>query len=95
MSVFERFRQSPRWLILFVCVAALAVSAAAFLPHDDTGGEDLDCLVCKAGQTSFTDLSVVDAGEPPVLWTSKGPEYRAPLVHERVLETGSPRAPPA
>lgn len=96
MRLFQPSHRFSPWLALFVAFVAVAVATVAFVPHDDTaGGEDLDCLLCKAGQARSTEVSVDRLVEPPLAETFSSPEYRAPLVHERVHDTGSPRAPPA
>jgi hypothetical protein len=95
MTLLKRFRLSPRWLVLLVGFAALAVTSAALMPHDDGNSEDFDCLVCKVGHQPLTELSAVLVAEPPLTLTSKAPSYRALHIWAPLVEPGSPRAPPA
>ena len=94
MSFLAQCRLSPRWLVLLVGLAALAVMTAALVPHDDGKVEDQDCLVCKAGHQPLTQLTVELVSEPPVDFTSTTPAYRAALAPTDVVESGAPRAPP-
>ena len=76
MSLLAQCRLSPRWLVLLVALAALAVTTAALVPHDDGKFEDQGCLVCKAGHQPLTQLTVELVSEPPVDFTST----TAPLI---------------
>jgi len=93
VTLLEHLRRSPRWVILLVGIAALAVTTAALIPHNDNG-EDLDCLVCKAGHAPFTELTVVLVAEPPLEISSFQPERRAQIARALARDTASPRAPP-
>lgn len=95
MTMLARFRLSPRWLVLLVGLAAVAVTTVALLPHDDGNGEDFDCLVCKAGHEPLTELYVEATGVPPVVRTSSAPVYRSDVHADAVVDAGSARAPPA
>ena len=95
MNCLAKFRLSPRWLVLLVGFAALAATTAAFVPHDEGIGEDLDCLVCKAGNQPLTELSVELVGEPPIALSSSTPIFEASFTKSPVIESGVPRAPPA
>lgn len=94
MTLLKQFRLSPRWLVLLVGFAALAVSTVALLPHDDGVGDDVDCLVCKAGHQPLTELSPQLVAEPPLALASHAPRDRASTPLAPVVDTGSPRAPP-
>ena len=94
MSFLAQCRLSPRWLVLLVGLAALAVMTAALVPHDDGKVEDQGCLVCKVGHQPLTQLMVELVSEPPVDFTSTTPAYRAALASIDVVESGTPRAPP-
>lgn len=95
MTLMKQFRLTPGWLVLLVGLAALAVTSAALMPHDDGKSEDFDCLVCKAGHQPVTELSAVLVAEPPLALSSKAPGYRALHLWAPFIESGSPRAPPA
>ena len=93
MTLLAQFRRSPRWLVLLVGFATLAVATASLMPHDEGTSEDIDCLVCKAGQKPLTELSVELVAEPSAL-TSEAPHRRVLHTWAPVIESGSPRAPP-
>ena len=95
MTLLAQFRHSPRWLVLLVGLAAVAVTTVALLPHDNGNGEDFDCLVCKAGQKPLTELSVEATGVPPVVLTSSVPDVRSAVPADAIVDSGSARAPPA
>ena len=94
MSFLAQCRLSPRWLVLLVGLAALAVMTAALVPHDDGKVEDQGCLVCKVGHQPLTQLTVELDSEPPVGFTSTASAYCAALASIDVVESGTPRAPP-
>ena len=95
MNLLAQFRQSPRWLVLLVGFAALTVTTVSLVPHDAGKGEDLDCLVCNAGRQPLTALSAVLVAEPPLALTSSTPGYRVMFTWVPVIDSGSPRGPPA
>ena len=95
MNLLARFRRSPRWLVLLVGFAALTVTTASLLPHDAATGEDLDCLVCSAGRQPLAALSTVLIAQPPLALTAPTPGYRIMFTWVPVIDSGSPRAPPA
>ena len=95
MTLLKQLRLSPRWLVLLVGFAALAVTTAALVPHDEGNSEDFDCLVCKAGQQPLTDLSADLVAEPPLALATTAPTIGAPSTLSPIFEPGSPRAPPA
>ena len=95
MSLLAQFRLFPRWLVLLVGLAALAVTTASLMPHDEGKSDDIDCLVCKAGQKPLTELSTKLVAEPPLALTSPTPGCRMLHTWAPVIESGSPRAPPA
>ena len=94
MTLLAQFRRSPRWLVLLVGFATLAVATASLMPHDEGTSEDIDCLVCKAGQKPLTELSVGLVAEPPSALTSEASHRRVLHPWAPVIESGSPRAPP-
>ncbi len=94
MTLLAQFRLSPRWLVLLVGFATLAVATASLMPHDEGKGEDIDCLVCKAGQKPLAELSAELVAELPLALTSPTPSRRVLYPWSPVIESGSPRAPP-
>ena len=94
MTLLAQFRLSPRWLVLLVGFAALAVTTASLMPHDEGNSDDIDCLVCKAGHQPLTELSAELVAEPPLALTSPTPCCRVLHTWAPVIESGSPRAPP-
>jgi len=58
MKLMVQRRPSARWLVLLVGLAALAVTTAALVPHDDGNLDEQHCLVCKAGHQPLTELTV-------------------------------------
>ena len=94
MSLLAQFRLSPRWLVLLVGFAVLAVTTASLMPHDEGKSEEIDCLVCKAGHQPRTELSAELVAEPPLALTSPSPGCRVLHTWAPVIESGSPRAPP-
>jgi hypothetical protein len=94
MESLKQFRPSSKWLVLLVGLAALAVTTAALMPHDDGTSEDMDCLVCKAGHQPMTELSADLVAEPPLTPTHHAPVRKASIAPTPVFEAGSPRAPP-
>lgn len=95
MTFLAQCRRSPRWLVLLVGFAALAVTTAALVPHDEGNIEDQDCLVCKAGHQPLTELTVELVSEPPRGITSKTPTYCGALAPVVLVDSCAPRAPPA
>ena len=94
MAFLEQFRSSPRWLILLLGLATLVVTTVALMPHDDNIGEDVDCLVCKAGQKPPTEPSTRLVVEPPLAQISRAPVCPVQRCWTPIIESGSPRAPP-
>ena len=94
MTPLKQFRLSPRWLVLLVGLAVFAVTTASLMPHQDSIGEDIDCLVCKAGHQPLTELSPELVAEPPLVAASRAPGYQASPTLNPVVQSGSPRAPP-
>lgn len=95
MTLLEHFRLSPRWLILLVAVAALAVTTVALVPHDEGNSDDIHCLVCKAGHQPLTELSAELVAEPPIAVISALATYQVELKRGVADAPVSPRAPPA
>jgi hypothetical protein len=94
MTLLAQFRRSPRWLVLLVGFATLAVATASLMPHDEGTSEDIDCLVCKADQKPLTELSTELVAEPPSALTSEARHRTVLHTWAPVIESGSPRAPP-
>ena len=95
MTLLAQFRRFPRWLVLLVGFAACAIATASLMPHDEGKSDDIDCLVCKAGQKPLAELSAKPVPEPPVALTAPTPGLRVLHTWAPVIESGSPRAPPA
>ena len=88
-------RLSPRWLVLLVGLAALAITTAALVPHDDGNIEEQHCLVCKAGHQPLTELTVELISEPPVGVLFIAPAYRVDVPSNEAVDCTEARAPPA
>lgn len=95
MTSLKQLRRLPRWLILLFGFIALAVTSAALMPHDDGTGDDIHCLVCKAGHHPLTELSAGLAPEPPLTFTAFAPPCELSFALSPVYEPRSTRAPPA
>ena len=93
MTHLQRFWLSPRWLVLLVAFAAIAVTTAALLPHDDS--EERSCLVCKASQQPVSELASLSDSAPPIVPISLAPVHTSGLSSPPDIESGPPRAPPA
>ena len=89
MTFLAQCRLSPRWLVLLVGLAAIAVTTAALVPHDEGNIEDQDCLVCKAGHQPLTELTVELASEPPVGLLSAAPICSVSLAPAAVVDSGT------
>ena len=94
MNLLAQCRLSPRWLVLLVGLAALAVTTVALVPHDDGNIDEQNCLVCKAGHQPLTELTVELVSEPPVSVRSTAPAYRVDVPSNATVECGVARAPP-
>ena len=94
MNILAQLRLSPRWLILLVGLAALAVTTVALVPHDDGRVEDQDCLVCKASHQPLIELTVELISEAPLGMAFSAPLRLAATAPTTVADPGAPRAPP-
>jgi hypothetical protein len=93
MTVLQRFRQCPRWLVVALCFAALAIVSMEFVPHDEVDGRH--CLVCKASQQPLQENVAVLVPDQPGVHVSFAPAFEASLTSLPIVDSSSPRAPPA
>lgn len=85
---------TARVIALGMALLSIAVAGFAFAPHGDGPSEDLDCLICKAGQKPLTELQAQAPSTRHETESASGFERSTPAVRILVVDPGSPRAPP-